>query len=88
VCTSSWYKYLTLEDPQDAQVASQYKSDISAFNETARYWTDLYANPEKILNSKVTSLLEMGFTEDQAKDALAKNNGDVEKALNFLLSNQ
>jgi ubiquitin-conjugating enzyme (huntingtin interacting protein 2) len=75
------------DDPQDAQVASQYKSDINAFNETAKYWTDLYANPEKILNSKVTKLLEMGFSEDQAKDALAKNGGDVEKALNFLLNN-
>lgn len=75
-----------LEDPQDAQVASQYKSDINAFNETAKYWTDLYANPEKILNSKVANLMEMGFTEDQAKDALAKSGGDVEKALNSLIN--
>jgi ubiquitin-conjugating enzyme (huntingtin interacting protein 2) len=75
------------EDPQDAQVASQYKTDIKAFNETAKYWTDLYANPEKILNSKVTNLMEMGFNEEQAKNALAKNGGDVEKSLNYLLSN-
>jgi ubiquitin-conjugating enzyme (huntingtin interacting protein 2) len=68
-------------------VASQYKSDINAFNETAKYWTDLYANPQKILNSKVTSLMEMGFSEEQAKDGLAKNQGDVEKSLNFLLNN-
>ena len=68
-------------------MASQYKSDINAFYETAKYWTGLYANPEKILNSKVTNLMEMGFSEDQAKDALARNNGDVEKSLNSLLNN-
>ena len=27
----------------------------------------------------------MGFTEQQAKDALEKNNEDVEKAINFLV---
>jgi hypothetical protein len=30
--------------------------------------------------------MEMGFTEDQAKDALAKSGGDVEKALNSLIN--
>jgi hypothetical protein len=29
----------------------------------------------------------MGFTEDEGKAALAKFNGDVEKALNYLLGN-
>ena len=78
---------ITLDDPQDAQVASQYKSDINAFYETAKYWTDLYANPDKIYNSKISNFTEMGFSEDQAKDALAKNSGDVEKSLNYLLNN-
>ena len=27
----------------------------------------------------------MGFTEQQARDALEKNNEDVEKAINFLV---
>ena len=27
----------------------------------------------------------MGFTEQQAKDAIEKNNEDVEKAINFLV---
>jgi ubiquitin-conjugating enzyme (huntingtin interacting protein 2) len=80
------FSIIFIDDPQDAQVASQYKSDIQLFNETAKYWTDLYANPEKILNSKVNSLLEMGFGEDVGKAALAKFNGDLDKTLNYLLS--
>ena len=27
----------------------------------------------------------MGFTEEQARDALEKNNGDVEKAIGYLV---
>ena len=29
----------------------------------------------------------MGFTEQQARDALQKNNEDVEKAINYLVGN-
>ncbi|KAI8601609.1 ubiquitin conjugating enzyme-like protein [Dissophora ornata] len=32
-------------DPQDAQVASQYLNDHAAFLETARFWTECYAKP-------------------------------------------
>ncbi|KAF9135787.1 Ubiquitin-conjugating enzyme E2 1 [Mortierella sp. 14UC] len=32
-------------DPQDAQVASQYLSNHAAFEETARFWTECYAKP-------------------------------------------
>ncbi|KAK3839668.1 MAG: putative UBC1-E2 ubiquitin-conjugating enzyme [Linnemannia gamsii] len=32
-------------DPQDAQVASQYLNDHAAFEETARFWTECYAKP-------------------------------------------
>ncbi|KAG0338592.1 origin recognition complex subunit 4, partial [Podila humilis] len=33
-------------DPQDAQVASQYLNDFKAFEETAKFWTECYAKPE------------------------------------------
>ncbi|KAG0024658.1 hypothetical protein BGZ80_011326 [Entomortierella chlamydospora] len=33
-------------DPQDAQVASQYLNNHAAFLETARFWTECYAKPE------------------------------------------
>ena len=73
------------DDPQDAQVASQYKSDIKAFNATAKQWVEEYANPEKNFKKKIKELTEMGFSEEAAKAALEKNGDDVEKALNSLL---
>lgn len=74
------------EDPQDAQVASQYKSDIKLFNETAKLWTNEYANPQKIINKKLQSLLDMGFDSKKALDALSKTGMDEEKAIVILLS--
>ena len=72
-------------DPQDAVVAKQYLSDIKLFNATAKHWVEEYANPERNLQKKIKELMDMGFTEQQAKDALEKNNEDVEKAINFLV---
>ena len=33
-------------DPQDAVVAQHYLSDRKGFDETARYWTQMYASPD------------------------------------------
>ncbi len=74
------------EDPQDAQVASQYKSDIKLFNETAKFWTDEHANPKKVINKKLQRLIDMGFEEKKALEALTKSNMDEEKAINILLN--
>lgn len=73
------------EDPQDAQVANQYKSDIKLFNETAKAWTDEYANPKKVINKKLKNLMDMGFDEKKAMSALTASNMDEEKAINSLL---
>ena len=73
------------DDPQDAVVAKQYMSDIKLFNQTAKHWVEEYANPERTLLKKVKELTDMGFSEQQARDALQKNNEDVEKAINFLV---
>ena len=72
-------------DPQDAVVAKQYMSDIKIFNQTAKHWVEEYANPERNLQKKIKEIVEMGFTEEQAKQALEQNNEDVEKAINFLV---
>ena len=72
-------------DPQDAVVAKQYMSDIKLFNETAKHWVEEYANPERNVQRKVKEIMEMGFTEEQAKKALEQNNEDVEKAINSLV---
>ena len=72
-------------DPQDAVVAKQYMSDIQLFNQTAKHWVEEYANPERNLQKKIKEIMEMGFTEKQAKEALEKNDEDVQKAINFLI---
>ena len=72
-------------DPQDAVVAKQYLSDIKLFNQTAKHWVEEYANPERNLQKKIKELLDMGFTEEQARDAIEKNNEDVEKAIGYLV---
>ena len=72
-------------NPQDAVVAKQYTTNIKLFNETAKHWVEEYANPERTLLKKVKEITDMGFTEQQARDALQKNNEDVEKAANYLL---
>ncbi len=73
------------DDPQDAQVASQYKTDIKLFYETAKFWTEEYANPKKIINKKLQKLIDMGFDTKVALEALTKCNMDEEKAINILL---
>ena len=72
-------------DPQDAVVAKQYMSDINLFNQTAKHWVEEYANPERNIQRKIKEIMEMGFTEQQAKEALEKNDEDVQKAINFLI---
>ena len=74
------------DDPQDAQVASQYKTDIKLFNETAKFWTDEYANPKKVINKKLQKLVDMGFDGTKALAALTKTGMDEEKAINILLT--
>ncbi|KRX03371.1 Ubiquitin-conjugating enzyme/RWD-like protein [Pseudocohnilembus persalinus] len=72
------------DDPQDAQVAGQYKSDREAFNQKAKEWTQTYANT-KNQDEKVKKLLEMGFDEKKSRQALDKFAWEEEQALNWLL---
>lgn len=76
------------DDPQDAQVASQYKTAYETWTRTAKFWTESYAMPktESTDSSKVEQLLAMGFDEVAAKRALAQAKGDVEAAMENLLS--
>merc|ERR1712093_805328 len=61
------------DDPQDGEVAAQYKNHPEQFAATARYWTETYANggagePD----ANISMLCEMGFTREQAANALAQ----------------
>ncbi|ODV95535.1 hypothetical protein PACTADRAFT_68915 [Pachysolen tannophilus NRRL Y-2460] len=65
-------------DPQDAQVASVFLKDRNEFEETARYWTKIYApNKDNILlgtiELKTVQLFEdMGFNKFKIVEVLKK----------------
>jgi len=73
------------DDPQDAQVARQYKENKKAFEQTAAYWVSIYAQPDEGKSSKVKQLTDMGFDEKSARAALEKANWDVNTAIAALL---
>jgi len=76
------------DDPQDAQVAGQYKQDRKKFEATAKQWTDMYAKGPKAepYAEQIKQLTGMGFDAAQAKAALLKKGGNTEQALEYLLS--
>eukprot|EP00658_Telonema_sp_P-2_P079428 TRINITY_DN766_c0_g1_i9.p1 TRINITY_DN766_c0_g1~~TRINITY_DN766_c0_g1_i9.p1 ORF type:complete len:134 (+),score=22.94 TRINITY_DN766_c0_g1_i9:279-680(+) len=83
------------DDPQDGQVASQYKSDRAEFNKTAKSWTEAYAmqggdnsTAEIPDSAEVKTLLEMGFEREKAVQALAKAEGKLDTAIELLFSEQ
>lgn len=77
------------DDPQDAVVARQYKSDPEMFASTARLWTHLYADgphahPE--LQKHITTVTEMGVEHTRAVIALSSCDWDIQKATDYLFS--
>jgi len=73
-------------DPQDAEVADMFKNDRDLFTKTAKYWTETFAAENKSSNDeKVQTIIDMGFTSEQAKAALEKHGYDETLALNSLL---
>jgi ubiquitin-conjugating enzyme (huntingtin interacting protein 2) len=72
------------DDPQDAEVAKMYKTDLNTFNKTAKMWTENYA--KNVAEKKIKEIMDMGFSEEDAKMALQKNDFDIEKSVNYLLS--
>ena len=72
------------DDPQDAVVANQYKTDIKAFNAQAKQWVQEYAlvSPEEL---KIKQVMEI-TCQDEAKSrqALEKTGWNVEQAVNML----
>lgn len=74
------------DDPQDAEVAEMYKHNRELFVQTAKYWTETFACEQKSSNDeKVQKIVDMGFTQEQAKSALEKHGYDETTALNSLL---
>jgi ubiquitin-conjugating enzyme (huntingtin interacting protein 2) len=70
--------------PQDAVVAGEYKASIAKFNQTAKQWTQQYAMGDN--KEALKPLMDMGFSEDQARAALNEVGGDVQAAVEKLLT--
>jgi ubiquitin-conjugating enzyme (huntingtin interacting protein 2) len=66
-------------------VANQYKDKREEFEKTARQWTAEHANPNKMRQDKMKKLTDMGFTEDQAIEALDKVGWDENEAIQLLI---
>jgi len=74
------------DDPQDAEVADMYKKNRDKFIQTAKYWTETFASEVKsTVDEKVETLVDMGFSRQDAKSALEKHGYDETLALNSLL---
>ncbi len=74
-----------LDDPQDAEVAKQYKGDRELFVKTAKYWTENFAKPEPSKEEKIKKLIDMGFAKLLSEEALQRYDFNEELALNYLL---
>jgi len=85
-------------DPQDAEVAAHCLRDRKGFDETARYWTEVYASkeqpveesswviPDGVKREAVRKLVEMGFRGEGVVRALQNSNGNEDLALEALLT--
>lgn len=76
------------DDPQDAVVASQFKSSPAAFIRTAQHWASVYADgpvKDDACYSLVNRLVSMGFEEHEARCALSMKNWDLNLATEHIL---
>ncbi|CAI4227492.1 unnamed protein product [Auanema sp. JU1783] len=78
------------KDPQDAVVARQYMDDPQLFKKTAIFWTSRFAKgnaPDCTdFRFKITKLMDMGVTEDEAVSVLSCNAWDLSKATDYIFS--
>eukprot|EP00039_Didymoeca_costata_P017988 m.331653 g.331653 ORF g.331653 m.331653 type:complete len:203 (+) comp16772_c1_seq1:236-844(+) len=76
------------DDPQDAVVAQQYKKDLAQYKKTAAHWTAAYAGGKASGEEAalVKQVMDMGFGEEQARNALSTKAWNLEQAIEMLLS--
>jgi len=69
-------------DPQDAEVAKHYTTSKNSFNETAVYWTQIYAGGPGLREKKGKNA-DMGERDEVAIAGLEKAHVDRFEALGF-----
>jgi len=80
------------DDPQDAQVAAQYRNNINLFDKTAAFWNYVYAGGEKSdefteFETKLGKLCEMGYDKNKSIHMLSMKNWDVDDCFRDLSGN-
>ncbi|MES1917311.1 MAG: hypothetical protein MHM6MM_009048 [Cercozoa sp. M6MM] len=77
------------DDPQDAQVAAQYKSDRNTFDRTAREWTQAYAKtlPADQQDERVRQLMDLGLPEKRVRHNLPRFGWDVQQTIDYIFGN-
>ena len=77
-------------DPQDAEVANMYKTNQEEFQQTARFWTEMYAQVKEegasAQDAAVARVCGMGFEEAAVRAALERVGWDENAAVDALLS--
>ena len=73
------------DSPQDAVVSDMLIKHPKQFEAKAREWTKKYAQPGQWKKDKIAKITEMGFTEEQAREALEKTDWNEEEATTYLL---
>jgi len=76
------------DDPQDAEVAEMFKNNRDLFDQTAKHWTETFANETSAKSDKddkIAQICGMGFEKEQAIEALEKAGWDTTVATNNLL---
>ncbi|CEO99871.1 E2 ubiquitin-conjugating enzyme [Plasmodiophora brassicae] len=83
------------DDPQDAQVAKQYKTNRNAFSDQASQWAKQYAGSTFDYQSKdqvaaVKSIMELGLGCDEAavRTALSVHEWDNARAVDYLMGSK
>ena len=77
------------DDPQDAVVANQFKTNKKLFDKVAKYWTVAHAGGDhdqetKEMEGILCKVLNMGFSKSRAIVALSQNNWELEDAVQWL----
>jgi ubiquitin-conjugating enzyme (huntingtin interacting protein 2) len=87
-------------DPQDAEVAGQYKRDRATWAKTAKFWTEMYASSRPGASSSsstvggttaaeeeaLLTMHAMGFEREPSLRALRAKKGNVEQAIEMLIA--
>lgn len=63
-----------------------YKTNHQTYVQTARFWTESFAQARAENSEVVKRVCEMGFSEDDARKALEANGWDEMASINALLS--